>query len=95
MDLSQPMELAMFMENFPRCKELVIPPGTVDYKVKLKLYDTQDRLLELFVWIKAETGGSLKVRVHVGLKHKFLFNKCPSGLKVENYSTLWNFTYYF
>ncbi len=60
-DLNQTLELGVFLENFPQCKELVIPPGTMDYRVKLRLYDTKNRLLELFVHIKAGIGGSLKV----------------------------------
>lgn len=60
-DLSQTLELGILVENFPTCKELVIPPGTQDYQVRLQLYDTKDRLQELKVHIKAGIGGSLKV----------------------------------
>ena len=60
-DLSQPLELGVLLENFPTCKELVIPPGTQDYRVKIRLYDTSNRLLELWVQIKAGLGGSLRV----------------------------------
>ena len=60
-DITQALELGVELENFPSCKELVIPAGTKDYKVKLRLYDTAERLLELAVHIKAGTGDSLKV----------------------------------
>ncbi len=51
----------MLLENYPHCKELIIPPGTQDYRVKIRLYDTAQRLLELWVQIKAGLGGSLRV----------------------------------
>ena len=60
-DITQALELGVELENFPSCKELVIPAGTKDYTVKIRLYDTVDRLLELSVHIKAGIGGSLKV----------------------------------
>ena len=62
-DLSQPLELGILLENFTNCKELVIPPGTQDYRVKIRLYDTANRLLELWVQIKAGLGGSLRVSI--------------------------------
>ena len=61
-DVTQSLELGVTLENFATCKELVIPAGTKDYKVKLRLYDTLDRLLELWVLIRAGAGGSLKVQ---------------------------------
>ena len=64
-DLRQALELGITLENFPTCKELVIPPGTQDYRVKLRLYDTQDRKLELCVKIKAGLGGALRVSTSV------------------------------
>ena len=60
-DLSQALVLGVLLENFPRCMELVIPPGTVDYQVKIRLFDINDRLLNLNVRIKARCGGSLRV----------------------------------
>ena len=66
-DLTQPLELGLLLENFPRCKELIIPPGTCDYRVKLRIYDNIDRMLELLVNIKAGLGGSLKVAIVTGL----------------------------
>ena len=59
-DLSQFLELGLQLENYPTCKELSIPPGTTDYKVKIRLYDGINRPLELVVQIKARKGGSLR-----------------------------------
>lgn len=56
------MELSVTLENFAKCKELVIPPGTLDYKVRMCLYDASNFVLELQVHIKARPGGSLRVR---------------------------------
>ena len=60
-DLDESIELGVNLENFPRCRELHIPPGTTNYKVKLRLFDTQERLLELNVKILAKYGKALKV----------------------------------
>ncbi|CAH1798376.1 unnamed protein product [Owenia fusiformis] len=62
-DISQALELGILLENFPQCRELVVPPGTTDYQVKLRLYDTHKRLLELFVKIAARKGGSLRLSI--------------------------------
>jgi len=51
------------MENFPRCRSLVIPPETTDYKTKIYLQDTDKRILELLVIIKAGVGGSQTVNL--------------------------------
>ncbi|KAL5009744.1 hypothetical protein ScPMuIL_012049 [Solemya velum] len=58
-DLSQAIELGIQLENFETCRELVIPPGTTKYKVKLRIYDSSGRLLELVIRITAKIGGSL------------------------------------
>jgi vacuolar protein sorting-associated protein 13D len=60
-DLSSQLELGISLENFQVCRELVIPSGTRSYKVKLRLYDSAKRLLELYVRILCKLGGSLKV----------------------------------
>jgi len=54
------MELCVTLENFPTCKELVIPAGTTDHKVRMSVFDGEKRPLELQVYIKARLGGSLK-----------------------------------
>ena len=59
-DLSKSLELGIQLENHPKCKELHIPPGTTDYVVKIRLYDSLNRPLELTVRIKARKGGSLR-----------------------------------
>ena len=59
-DLSRSLELGIQLENHPKCKELHIPPGTTDYVVKIRLYDSLNRPLELTVRIKARKGGSLR-----------------------------------
>lgn len=58
------MEFGVQLENFPMCREIIIPPGTEDYKVKLRLYDNKNSLLELWVHIKAGIGGSVLVRMY-------------------------------
>ena len=60
-DLSQELELGIQLENYPKCKELHIPVGTTDYVVKIRLYDTLSRPLELTVRIKARKGGSMRL----------------------------------
>jgi len=62
-DLHQPIDLEVTLENFPVCRLLAIPPETTDYKTKIYLQDVEKRILELLVIIKAGVGGS--VRVHV------------------------------
>ena len=59
-DLSQAFELGIQLENFPKCKELLIPAGTTDYNVRIRLYDSLTRPLELEVRIKARKGGSMR-----------------------------------
>ena len=72
------------IENFTNCRHLVIPPGTTDYFVKLRVYDTQNRLLQLGVRIQADKGGSLKVEPYPipgsFLKHEYL----KTELNVDN-----------
>jgi len=60
-DLRRDLLLGVHLENLPQCKELIIPPSTTKYKVKLRVYDDKNRLLELILRIKASKGGSLKV----------------------------------
>ena len=58
------MELGLNLENFPDCKELLIPSVTTGpqyHKVKMRLYDTKKRLLELLIKIIFRKGGSVKV----------------------------------
>ena len=61
--MSQNLELGISFDNMTTSKNLVIPPGTLDYKVKLVLFDSLDRPLELIIRIKAGIGGSLKVSI--------------------------------
>ena len=49
------------LENFPRSKELTIPPDTMDYSGPLKMFDAKDRELDLHINIQNDIGGSLKV----------------------------------
>lgn len=63
-DPQQPLELGLNLENFPTCKELVVPPVTTGpqyHKVKIRLYDTKGRLLELLIKIISRKGGSVSV----------------------------------
>lgn len=59
--MASSLELGIHLENFPTCRELVIPPNTVRYKVKIRLFDLKNRLLELIVRILKHQGGALRV----------------------------------
>ncbi|XP_064381693.1 intermembrane lipid transfer protein VPS13D isoform X1 [Dromaius novaehollandiae] len=60
-DTSQNLELGVLLENFPICKELLIPPGTQNYMVRMRLYDVNKRLLNLTIRIVCRAEGSLKI----------------------------------
>ncbi|XP_055275585.1 intermembrane lipid transfer protein VPS13D isoform X1 [Moschus berezovskii] len=60
-DTSQNIELGVSLENFPLCKELLIPPGTQNYMVRMRLYDTNRRQLNLTIRIVCRAEGSLKI----------------------------------
>uniref|UniRef100_A0A2I2YK25 Vacuolar protein sorting 13 homolog D n=1 Tax=Gorilla gorilla gorilla TaxID=9595 RepID=A0A2I2YK25_GORGO len=60
-DTSQNIELGVSLENFPVCKELLIPPGTQNYMVRMRLYDVNRRQLNLTIRIVCRAEGSLKI----------------------------------
>ncbi|EDL29728.1 mCG140286, isoform CRA_b [Mus musculus] len=60
-DTSQNIELGVSLENFPLCKELLIPPGTQNYMVRMRLYDVNRRQLNLTIRIACRAEGSLKI----------------------------------
>ncbi|XP_043387413.1 vacuolar protein sorting-associated protein 13D isoform X3 [Chelonia mydas] len=60
-DTSQNIELGVSLENFPLCKELLIPPGTQNYMVRMRLYDVNKRQLNLTIRIVCRAEGSLKI----------------------------------
>ncbi|XP_058408923.1 intermembrane lipid transfer protein VPS13D isoform X7 [Diceros bicornis minor] len=60
-DTSQNIELGVSLENFPLCKELLIPPGTQNYMVRMRLYDVSRRQLNLTIRIVCRAEGSLKI----------------------------------
>ncbi|XP_076596695.1 intermembrane lipid transfer protein VPS13D isoform X1 [Chaetodon auriga] len=62
-DTSQNMELGVLLENFPMCKELLIPPGTQNYVVRMRLYDTNKHLLCLTIRIILRAQGALKILI--------------------------------
>ncbi|KAJ8370962.1 hypothetical protein SKAU_G00109900 [Synaphobranchus kaupii] len=62
-DTSQNMELGVLLENFPVCKELLIPPGTQNYVVRMRLYDVNKRLLCLTIRIVLRAQGALKILI--------------------------------
>ncbi|XP_044206610.1 vacuolar protein sorting-associated protein 13D isoform X2 [Thunnus albacares] len=62
-DTSQNMELGVLLENFAVCKELLIPPGTQNYVVRMRLYDTNKRLLCLTIRIILRAQGALKILI--------------------------------
>uniref|UniRef100_A0A1A7YHK4 Vacuolar protein sorting 13D n=1 Tax=Iconisemion striatum TaxID=60296 RepID=A0A1A7YHK4_9TELE len=62
-DTSQNMELGVLLESFPVCKELLIPPGTQNYVVRMRLYDNNKRLLCLTIRIILRAQGALKILI--------------------------------
>ncbi|XP_063292174.1 intermembrane lipid transfer protein VPS13D isoform X2 [Pelobates fuscus] len=60
-DTSQNIELGISLENFHHCKELLIPPGTQNYIVRMRLYDSSKRQLNLTIRIACRAEGSLKI----------------------------------
>ncbi|XP_044138116.1 LOW QUALITY PROTEIN: vacuolar protein sorting-associated protein 13D [Bufo gargarizans] len=60
-DTSQNFELGIAVENFQHCKELLIPPGTQNYMVRMRLYDSNKRQLNLTIRITCRAEGSLKI----------------------------------
>uniref|UniRef100_A0A8C3LRJ9 Vacuolar protein sorting 13 homolog D n=1 Tax=Chrysolophus pictus TaxID=9089 RepID=A0A8C3LRJ9_CHRPC len=62
-DTSQNIELGVLLENFPVCKELLIPPGTQNYMVRMRLYDVNKRQLNLTIRIVCRAEGSLKILI--------------------------------
>ncbi|XP_041656068.1 vacuolar protein sorting-associated protein 13D isoform X2 [Cheilinus undulatus] len=62
-DTSQNMELGVLLENFPVCKELLIPPGTQNYVVRMRVYDTNKHLLCLTIRIILRAQGALKILI--------------------------------
>lgn len=53
----------VLLENFAVCKELLIPPGTQNYVVRMRLYDTNKRLLCLTIRIVLRAQGALKILI--------------------------------
>lgn len=53
----------VLLENFPVCKELLIPPGTQNYVVRMRLYDLNKHLLCLTIRIILRAQGALKVLI--------------------------------
>jgi len=53
----------VLLESFPVCKELLIPPGTQNYVVRMRLYDTNKRLLCLTIRIILRAQGALKILI--------------------------------
>nr|XP_046254049.1 vacuolar protein sorting-associated protein 13D isoform X1 [Scatophagus argus]XP_046254050.1 vacuolar protein sorting-associated protein 13D isoform X1 [Scatophagus argus]XP_046254051.1 vacuolar protein sorting-associated protein 13D isoform X1 [Scatophagus argus] len=62
-DTSQNTELGILLESFPVCKELLIPPGTQNYVVRMRLYDTNKHLLCLTIRIILRAQGALKILI--------------------------------
>lgn len=58
-----PPHSGVLLENFPVCKELLIPPGTQNYVVRMRLYDLNKHLLCLTIRIILRAQGALKVLI--------------------------------
>jgi len=71
-DLHQPLDLEVTLENFPVCRLLTIPPETTDLKTKIYLQDVEKRILELLVIIKAGVGGSQRVHIFFCLQYSIV-----------------------
>ncbi|XP_070615164.1 intermembrane lipid transfer protein VPS13D isoform X2 [Erythrolamprus reginae] len=85
-DTSQNIELGISLENFTHCKELLIPPGTQNYVVRMRLYDNNRRLLNLTIRIVCQAKGSLKIFISAPY---WLINKTglPLIFRQENAKT--------
>ncbi|XP_051961416.1 intermembrane lipid transfer protein VPS13D-like [Xyrauchen texanus] len=62
-DTSQNIELGVLLENFPECKELLVPSGTQNYVVRMQLYDVNKQLLCLTIRIILRAQGALKILI--------------------------------
>ncbi|XP_069096842.1 intermembrane lipid transfer protein VPS13D isoform X1 [Pleurodeles waltl] len=60
-DTGQNIELGVSLENFQDCKELLIPPGTQNYMVRMRVYDVNQRQLNLTIRIVCRAEWSLKI----------------------------------
>uniref|UniRef100_A0A670ZLE6 Vacuolar protein sorting 13 homolog D n=1 Tax=Pseudonaja textilis TaxID=8673 RepID=A0A670ZLE6_PSETE len=85
-DTSQNVELGISLENFTHCKELLIPPGTQNYVVRMRLYDNNRRLLNLTIRIVCQAKGALKIFISAPY---WLINKTglPLIFRQENAKT--------
>lgn len=73
----------ILLESFPICKELLIPPGTQNYVVRMRLYDTNKRLLCLTIRIILRAQGALKILISAPY---WLINKTGNvGFGIKNY----------
>lgn len=75
----------VLLENFPMCKELLIPPGTQNYVVRMRLYDTNKHLLCLTIRIILRAQGALKILISAPY---WLINKTGTQRKPHT-SFLW------
>lgn len=70
------------LESFPECKELLIPPGTQNYVVRMRLYDSNKRLLCLTIRIILRAQGALKILIS---SPYWLINKTGNVMFVIKY----------
>lgn len=63
------------------CKELLIPPGTQNYVVRMRLYDTEKRLLCLTIRIILRAQGALKILISAPY---WLINKTGNAFMAYN-----------
>ena len=57
------LNVGVLLENFSVCKELLIPPGTQNYVVRMRLYDANKRLLCLTIRISLRAQAALKILI--------------------------------
>ena len=62
-DPQKDMTLGIHVENFDKCKELLIPPDSNRNHVKLRLLDREGRKLNLLININSMKSGSVNVSI--------------------------------
>ncbi|ESO83243.1 hypothetical protein LOTGIDRAFT_176257, partial [Lottia gigantea] len=63
-DITKDFEVGIHLENFESCREVNIPPKlSYKYRVRLRLYDKLERLLELTMRIQSGPGGTIGVSI--------------------------------
>lgn len=73
------------------CKELLIPPGTQNYVVRMRLYDTNKQLLCLTIRIILRSQGALKILISAPY---WLVNKTGKDRQLDTERTKMSFPFH-